>query len=172
MTELPRKPGDWVTPEILRALLKQNLGLNTRKVSVKKRSSNTFLAITILDPSVDFAAVKRFAKQFDTFSMDNTDLATGQSVDVELSDKVRTALAVCYRFQIENCPIPERNQGHEIAPGITMWNIDNEVWLERRSDRKRSGRVLTSELKIKARSSVDHLAVQLALFLQEDTSHE
>jgi hypothetical protein len=126
-----------------------------------------YLVITILDPSVDFDAVELFAKTFDTFRMDETDYVTGQSVEVVLSDKVRETLAACYRFQIANCPIPERNQGHDIAPGVTMWNVDNEVWLERRADRKRSGRVLTSELKIKARSSVDHLAVQLALFLRE-----
>lgn len=165
--ELPaRKSNDWITPAELRTLLKANLGLNAKQVSVKQRSSLGYLTITIRDASVNVAAVEQFAKTFDTWSMDMTDYVTGQSIDVTLSDEVRETLAQQTRHLIEACEIPGANQGHEVVPGVMMWNVDNNTWIERRTDRKRSTNVWTRHLATKCESSIKQLAVDLALLTQ------
>ena len=96
----PVSKRDYVTPETLRALLKSNLGLNARKVSVRQGSSIRYLTIVVRDPSVDVAAVEAFANHFYTWTMDNTDYCEGQSVSVDLSDGVHAAFVARFKDEI------------------------------------------------------------------------
>lgn len=167
ITELPaRKSNDWTNPGALRALLKKNLGLSARQVSVKKGHSLGYLTITIRDAAVNVASVEQFAKTFNTWDMDVTDYVTGQSVDVTLSDEVRATLAARTRHLIEACDIPEDRHGVEIVPGIYLYNLDRNAWIERKADGKRSQNVWTDWLKMKCESSIKALAVHLALLTQ------
>lgn len=161
-----RDSNNWITPAELRALLKANLGLNARQVSVKQNSSSCYLTITIRDASINVSTVEKFAKSFHTWHMDMSDYVTGQSISVALSDEVRETLASQTRHVIEACEIPEKNQGHEIIPGIMIWTSNNDTYIERRSDRKRSPNVWTNQLAMKCESTIKYLALHLALLTQ------
>ena len=79
---------DYLETRDVASLLKSELGLNSRQASVKKQSSDQYLKITIRDASVNPRLVRNFAKRYSTWKMDNTDLCTGQSIDVALSKEV------------------------------------------------------------------------------------
>lgn len=88
-----RSPSDWIEAPALRVLLKQNLGLNARKVTVSARSSTQYLNVVIRDSAVDVKAVKAFCASHSTWSMDQTDYCSGQSIRVVITDEVIKAHA-------------------------------------------------------------------------------
>jgi hypothetical protein len=166
--EIPaRKSNDWTTPAELRTLLKANLGLHAKQVSVKQGHSLCYLTITIRAASVNVAAVEQFAKTFNTWSMDMTDYVTGQSVDVVLSDEVREALAAPFIPVIESATLPDDRQGTEIVPGVMLWNVDRNCYLSSRTSSDRSQNVWTQDLAMKSPCTVRRLALSLALMINQ-----
>jgi len=162
--ELPaRNAFAWIKPAELRALLKLNLGLNARQVSVSKRHSLQYLTVTIRDASVNIKMVEDFSSKFSTWTMDNTDYVEGQSISVELSDEVKDSLAAQKRATVESSEIPAPNQLLEIVEGIYLCSDSSYTWLERKSDYKRTSGVWTNDLAMKRESTINHLALQLAL---------
>ncbi len=78
----------WLSPIDVQRLLLNNLGLNRSQATVRKSSGMQYLVITIHDPRVDILAVEDFAKSLDTWTMDQTDYVSGQSVNVRTTQKV------------------------------------------------------------------------------------
>ena len=91
--EFPRRANQWVEAPELRGLLKQTLGLNARKVSVSARHSTQYLTVTVRDASVDLKALERFCASLNTWSMDETDYVSGQSINVTTTREVDEAHA-------------------------------------------------------------------------------
>lgn len=120
--QIARKKNEWVTTEQLRVLLKNNLDLNARKVSVSRRSSNRYLSITIRDASVDIKAVEDFAAKFNTWTMDNTDYVEGQSIDVSTTREVDAAHAAPFVVEIlAKIATAKSNLGQTLANGSMLW---------------------------------------------------
>lgn len=162
VTEIQRNVNEWVTPEKLRALIKANLKLNARQVTVKCAHSLQYVTLTIRDAGVDIAKVEAFAKSFATWSMDNSDYVTGQSVEVVLASEVREALAQSMRHIVDAMEIPAPGKGLEVAPGIILWNVDRNVWLSRK-DGKRSTNQWTDDIVSREEWALNHIALNLAL---------
>lgn len=133
MTEnIKRSSNDWVTTAQLRALLKSNLGLNSRQVTCAKSHSTQYLEITIRDPLVNRAAVKSFAKSFSTWNMDNTDYVSGQSVNVSTTKEVDAAHAAPYIGEIKAMipRVAELLQGDGSGGGLTL-STGAVLWVDR-----------------------------------------
>lgn len=158
-----RDSNKWIEPAELRALLKTNLGLNARQVTVKKDSSLRYLSIIIRDAGVDIGKVKQFAKGFSTWSMDMTDYVTGQSVNVYLTREVEDALAAPFLQVIEAAALPGDRAGLEILPGFMIWNIDGWVHLSARGSQDRTTNVGLFDVKMKTPWAIRSLALNLAL---------
>jgi len=120
--DLPRSKSTFTDPKALRALLKSNLGLNARQVTVAKGSTTRWLTITIRDASINIAAVFSFAKQFDTMTIDQTDYCEGQSVDVHLTSEVRDALAAPFLQEVRDAAKTlESGKGQKLTNGMILW---------------------------------------------------
>lgn len=103
----------------VRAILK-TAGFNARQVSVRQSSSQTYLTVVVRDPSVDVAKVKSAIKPLHTWSMDQTDYVTGQSVHVETTPEVDAALAAPYiELATELCKkVAESRETSYAIPGF------------------------------------------------------
>lgn len=154
-----RKPGEWVTPAQLRALLKSNLGLNARQVTVAKGHGLQYLDITIRDASVDLAAVEAFAKSFNTWNMDETDYVSGQSLDVKTTREVDDSHAA--PFMTAAAKVAEYAEGmaetgcasfNDVVAGLELNKHQGEIWLSRGNARRpyRRGYELRQDWAIRA----------------------
>jgi hypothetical protein len=120
---ITRKSNEWIDAPQLRTLLKQNLGLNARQVTVSRGHSLQYLAITIRDASVDISAVEAFAKSLDTWQMDQTDYVTGQSISVRTSSEV-DAIHASQMIDEIRVMIPKFDhcgQGEKLSTGAILW---------------------------------------------------
>lgn len=80
---IARNPNSRTTPAELRQLLKDNLGLNAKQVTVSRVYPHSdSIVVQIRDGSVNIEDVKRLMKPFHTWAMDSTDYCEGQSVKV------------------------------------------------------------------------------------------
>lgn len=154
-----RKPGEWVTPAQLRALLKSNLGLNARQVTVAKSHSSQYLDITIRDASVDVAAVEAFAKSFATWTMDETDYVSGQSVSVKTTEAVDDSHAAPFMTAAAKVAEYAETMGeaacasfNDVLPGLFVNKDRGEIWLSRGNARRpyRRGYELRQDWAIRA----------------------
>lgn len=137
---ITRSSSDFIEPSALRALLKSNLGLNARKVTVSARSSVQYLTITIRDASVDVQAVKDFAAKLYTWSMDQSDYVSGQSINVELTSEVKTALAAPFIEEIKRvAPTVGMNKGEGLSTGAVLWLTDQGFHIERTTPGSKRG---------------------------------
>jgi hypothetical protein len=135
---LPRESRHYIEPSALRALLKTNLGLNARKVTVSTRSSIQYLTITIRDASVDVQAVKALAASLYTWSMAVDDYVSGQSVTVEITESVKAALAAPFIEEIKRvAPTVARQSGESLSTGAILWLGDQGFHIERCDGGKR-----------------------------------
>jgi len=134
--QFTRKPGEYITPAQLRALLKSNLGLNARQVTVAKGHGLQYLDVTIRDAAVDVAAVEAFAKTFNTWNMDQTDYVTGQSITVGTTAAVDAAHAA--PFMEAALKLAEYAEGmketgvasfNDVAEGLYLNKDRGEIWL-------------------------------------------
>ncbi len=132
MPSCSKLKGLWILL-VLRALLKQNLGLNARQVSVSKGHSYTWLTITVRDASVDLEAVKAFAAPFDTSHTDVTDYHTGQSVDVKTTREVDDIHAAPHVEDIKRAIALIKSGtvgcGTRLANGKLLWCNDREYYV-------------------------------------------
>lgn len=164
---LPRSSSQFVTPVQLRLLLKTNLGLNARQVSVCKGSSLTYLTVTVRDPSVDVEEVRKFVSTFNTWNMDNTDYVTGQSVHVETSREVDQAHAAPFLAEIATATAAllagEPNTVHVLSNGKRLWRSDGEFHVVRDADCSARGTYIR-EYNVAARDAwaLEALALQMA----------
>lgn len=132
MTTLTRSSNDWISPAALRVLLKNNLGLNARKVTVREGHSRQYLTITIRDASVDRNAVKAFASTFSTWHMDNTDYVTGQSISVETTREVDAIHAAPYIEEIKAAMEKvEMGSGIKVSNGAFFWLTSQGFYFSR-----------------------------------------
>jgi hypothetical protein len=133
ITTLPRSKSAFVTQAELRALLKSNLGLNARQVTVRKGHSTTWLTITVRDPSVDLAAVKAFARPFDTSYMDQTDYHSGQSVEVDTTTEVDDAHAAPHieeiKLAVERIKSGQCGCGTKLSNGKRLWSNGRDYYV-------------------------------------------
>lgn len=113
-----RSSNQFLETKEVAALLKQNLGLNARKVTVSARNSTTYLTVTVRDASVDLAAVTAFCKSLDSWSMDQTDYVTGQSISVATTPLVDAAHAA--PFMAEAVAIAQK-----ISDGVAWVEASN-----------------------------------------------
>jgi hypothetical protein len=97
--EFPRRSNKWIEAPELRGLLKQTLGLNARKVSVSARHSTQYLTVTVRDASVDLKAVEKFCASLNTWTMDQTDYVSGQSINVTTTREVDEAHAAPFHAE-------------------------------------------------------------------------
>jgi hypothetical protein len=88
-----KSANDWITPESLRADLKA-AGWNARRVSVKQGYGHQYIDVTVRDATVDINALKAFTKKHSTWSMDQTDYVSGQSITVRTTEEVDAAHAL------------------------------------------------------------------------------
>lgn len=163
ITILPRKKTDWITPQELRALLKNNLGITARQATVKKGCGVRYLDITIRDPHVDFRAVEKFAKTLDTWSMDETDYCDGQSITVHLSDEVKNAMIQKYLHIAQAFVMPAMGQCAEVLPGIHMIHVDHNCHLWRADNNERSQYMYSYDIANKTPWAIEGLAYKIAL---------
>jgi hypothetical protein len=161
---LVRSNREFVTPAQLQALLKNNLGLNARQVTVKKRSSTTYLTITVRDASADLAKVKAFARQFNTWTMDNTDYCEGQSVDVATTKEVDVAHAAPFIDEIKRVTATMSDGKIEIlSNGKELWFCDREFYVKAVDDSGARGCYIRSyEVKAGTDWAIAALALQAA----------
>lgn len=138
-----RNSFDWIEPVELRALLKNNLGLNARQVSVSSKHGTQYLKITIRDARVDVHAVKEFAKSLNTWEMDVTDYVTGQSIEVTTSDEVDDAHAAPFldlarEIAQAATDMPERSVKalDDVLDGLLLNVERGEMWLSRGGARR------------------------------------
>ncbi len=157
----PVSKRDYVTPETLRALLKSNLGLNARKVSVRQGSSIRYLTIVVRDPSVDVAAVEAFAKHFYTWSMDNTDYCDGQSVSVSLSSNVKEALIAQFKGEILASLAEAKAQGGKTLSNGKLLRFSCYGYHVETSER-RGSHISQIDVEQQTPWAVDALALQAA----------
>jgi hypothetical protein len=119
----------------LRQLLKQNLGLNARQVTVSGRNSITYLTITVRDASVDVAKVKEFAKSCDTWKCDQSDYCSGQSINVETTKEVDAIHAAPFVAEISATVKKMQDGGtgcgDKLSTGAFLWRQDREYYVGR-----------------------------------------
>ena len=119
------KSSRFLSPAEVRSLLKQNLQINSRQVSVKTNSSVRYLTLTVWDANVDIEAVRSFAASLDTLEMDMTDYCSGQSIAVVISDEVKDALAAPYLEFVRGIKFPEApGVGNYVGNGVIAWRVD------------------------------------------------
>lgn len=121
---ITRKPSDWLTTAQIRAMLKNNLGLNSRQVTVSKRHSQQYLDITIRDAAVAVAKVQEFAKSLSTWTMDNTDYCSGQSINVSTTGEVDAIHAAPFLEEIKRViptMAPGETHGLGLSNGSVLW---------------------------------------------------
>ena len=159
-----RKSSGWTNPAELRKLLKQNLKLNARQVSVRKSSSNRYLVITIRNEGVNADAVRQFAASFNTWQMSMDDSVSGQSIHVEISQEVRDAIAARHTPAAIAAAhnLPEDRSGNEIAPGIILWNLNGRLHLSRKRDDRRSLEVWAQDVALCRDYAIKALALAIA----------
>lgn len=153
LIELPARKG-FVTPEELRTLLKQNLGLNQRQVTVRTGCSTTYLTVTVRDPKVDLKTVRDFCAKFDTWTVDNTDYCEGQSVDMTTTREVDDAHAAPFLDEIKAAiakllSIDKSTSAYASVPLSTGANLvydDGEVYV-RRDIQNRGSRIRHYEVE-------------------------
>lgn len=128
-----RSSNDWTTPAALRVLIKENLGYNARQISVRRRSSNQYLEIVVRDASVNLPAVEAFAAKLATWSIDNTDYCTGQSVHVETTREVNDLHAAPFIEEIKTAVkvilTPDNGTGTKLSNGKWLWKSDQGYWV-------------------------------------------
>jgi len=117
-------------------MIKSNLGLNARQVTVSKSSSIQYLRVTIRDAAVDIKAVKSFAKALDTWTMDQTDYCEGQSVHVDTTREVDDAHASPFIAEIERL-VPQLSEygGVKLSTGAVLWGYDRDFYVSREGSR-------------------------------------
>lgn len=156
---LSRKPSDFIQPKSLRALLKQSLGLSSRKVSVSKGSSITYLTITVRDASVDLQAVKDFAARLSTWSMSIDDCCTGQSISVEIPREVKASLAAPFIEEIKRvAPTVRMDSGERLSTGAILWLTDQGFHISRPDTQKRGTYIWSHDVLLGAEWAVSKLA--------------
>lgn len=163
ITILPRNKNQWITPQELRALLKNNLGITAKQASVKKGCGVRYLDITIRDPRLDFRAVEKFAKTLDTWSMDETDYCDGQSISVHLSDEVKTAMIQKYLHIAQAFELPPVGQCAEVLPGVYMCHADHNCYLWRDDNKDRSQYMYSYNIANKTPWAIEGFAYKIAL---------
>ena len=162
-TTLPRRSSDWIDCETLRALLKTNLGLNSKQVSVSKRSGLQYLKITIRDAGVDVAKVREFAKSLNTWSMDQTDYVEGQSVDVLTTKEVDEIHAAPYLEEIRVAVFLCGENGWErLSTGAILHRHDRYFWVSK--DSKRGSNYYASDVLNGHEYAFRGLALDMAHF--------
>lgn len=156
-----RSPHDHLSTVQIAALLKSNLGLTRRQVSVAAPNSRTYVTITVRDAAVDLAAVRAFAATLHTWTMDQADYCEGQSVHVRTTKDVDAAHAA--PFLAEIIQAVERSQDRTIEPlskGAALWNIDGEMWVMR--GHERGTYIRAHDAKTLAFWAIEALALHLA----------
>lgn len=161
MQTLTRKSNQWTTTQELRSLLKTNLGLNSRQVSVSKGHSTQYLTITIRDACVNIAKVKEFAKSFNTWNMDITDCVTGQSIEVKTTDEVDVIHAANFIEEIKaTIPFCEVGSGQPLSNGCVLW-LDKQGFYVGR-DQKRMHYIYEFDVRKGTDWAIQGLALQVA----------
>lgn len=169
-TTAPRGKSEWTTPTELRALLKSELGLNAKQVTVSKRGSIEYLTLTVRDPLVDLLAVTEWAAQFNTWTMDETDYCEGQSLHVETTKEVDRAHAAPWMATVEAL-LPDLDSTEvegclaldAIRPGLVIWRDRCDF----RVDFKRERSCYRPRTAVLARESwvIEALALDIARLL-------
>jgi hypothetical protein len=134
---LKRSPGDYLTTSAIADLLKANLGLNRKSVTVSRRSSLQYVTITIRAAAVDVKKVKEFARTLHTWTMDQTDYCQGQAVDVECTKEVNEAHGAPFIEEITRAVGEIRKTGSwlELSTGQHLNVGDQGYWVTRGYDR-------------------------------------
>lgn len=160
---ISRSRNDYVTPAELRSLLKANLGLNARKVTVSTGSSTTYLTITIRDAGVDIAAVKAFASKFNTWTIDNTDYCEGQSVRVTTTREVDDTHAAPHLEEIRAVVARIGESSIEtLSNGKRLWSCDREFHVTANDDRDRGCYIQACAVRAGEAYAIRALALQMA----------
>lgn len=139
---IARKQNEFTTPAALQALLKANLGYNSRQVTARKTHSLTWLEIIIRDPKVDIAKVKAFAAPFDTSHTDVTDYHSGQSVRVETTKEVDDAHAALFMEEIKAAIAKAYETKAILIPlstGARLMYTEAEFWVSRKDGPRGAG---------------------------------
>jgi hypothetical protein len=72
----------------IQRLIKNNLGFDSRQISVSVSKSLQYVTLTVRDASVDLDRVRCFRKSLDTWSMAQDDVVSGQSIEVRTTIEV------------------------------------------------------------------------------------
>jgi len=156
---IARKSNQWLDAKDIRNLLKQNLGLNSKQVSVSKGHSTQYMKLTVRDASVELAKVEAFARALDTWNMDVTDYVTGQSLTVETSEEVdaihRAPFIAKVHELIALVPTMEDKAAlilDDVCDGLRLWKDAGEVWFTRGERRRcyRRTRSLSEDWSVEA----------------------
>lgn len=162
-----RSPREWVTTADLRALLKSKLGYNAKQVSAKCRHSQQYLDLTIRDAGVDVAAVTAFAATLDSWSMDQTDYCTGQSVNVSTTGEVDAIHAAPFieeaKSAVAKIMASANACGTKLANGKYLWKNDHEYYvLSDLNGGKRGCYIQSYEVENGTQWAIAALALQIA----------
>lgn len=162
-----RSARNWLTTADLRALLKSQLGLNSRQVTAKCRHSQQYLDLIIRDASVDVAAVQAFAAGLDTWSMDNTDYCSGQSVNVSTTSEVNAIHAAPFldeaRAAVAKIVSGEVGCGTQLANGKYLWKTDQGYYVMRElNGRERGQYVFAWDAENGTEWAISAIALQIA----------
>ena len=161
-----RRSSDFLSTVELASLLRANLGLNSRKVTVAKRSSLTYVDVTVRDPSVDLRAVTAFCASLDTWSMDQTDYCTGQSISVKTTREVDVEHAAPHlseiRAKVAALFADGLNVGLELSNGKLIWLRDGEIYVTSSSGVERGCYIRVSDLRAGSDWAFEALALQMA----------
>jgi len=160
MAAIPRAPSEYIEPAALRTLLKANLGLSARKVTVSARNSINYLTITIRDASVDIQAVRDLAASLSTWSMAIDDYVSGQSINVELTEEVKTALAGPLLEEIKRVSAKVvLNQGEGLSTGAVLWLTDQGFYIARSATGKRGTYIWQHDVRAGSEWAIAKLAL-------------
>lgn len=121
------------TVQEIRDILKAK-GANASKVSVRVRSSASYVQVTIRDHKVK-AMVEATCKELNSWSMSMDDCCSGQSVDCEMSDAATATYRAPFMELAGTLHQGEElrdGQGREVAPGILLWHNRGYYYLATR----------------------------------------
>jgi len=112
---------NYLSTKEIRQIIKEQLGYNTRQVSVKRGCSYSYVICTVRDPKVNLRKVNDLMKSLDTWSMDMVDYCTGQRVAMEIADSVK--VVICADI-LEECVNFLENPTNTTIDGVSVTLVD------------------------------------------------
>lgn len=147
-------------------LVRQTLGLNGRQFSVRKRSSLTFVTVTLRDPAVDWRRFRDFVRSLNTYSVDATDYATGQAIDCETTAEVDADQAAPYlteaRAAVAKIAAGTHGTGVEVSGGKILWKQGRDYYVSSRTASERGCYIWGPDVESGQEWAIRALALQIA----------